>query len=169
MDGAFMLKPIVAVLGVTSYAVMPNEMQDTLFGLRWMVLFIIVMILFDFYLGLSESVRIKKEHFRYSRAGRRTVCKFIEYMSYIMIGALLGKAILEPLGWGTYEEGGAIGSIFAAVFELDSIKGHVCALHNVSLNFSFKRFLVSLLKSKNEEIGNAVDEAIKEEKKDGKL
>lgn len=169
MHTSFILNPLVAATGISSYIIMTHEMQETFFGLRWMVLLIIFMILADFYLGFTESVRLKKEEFRFSRAGRRTTCKFIEYMCYIMIGTFFGKAILEPLNIGTYVEGGAVGSIFAAVFELDSIKSHICAIHGVKLNFSFKRFIVSLLKSKSETIGDAVDEAIKEEKEDGKL
>ena len=81
MDTSFMLKPIIVMAGVTAYPAMPAEIQNTFYGLRWMVLFIIFMILADFYLGLTESVKVRKEHFRYSRAGRRTMCKFIEYMS----------------------------------------------------------------------------------------
>lgn len=164
MDTSFMLKPIIVMAGVTAYPAMPAEIQNTFYGLRWMVLFIIFMILADFYLGLTESVKVRKEHFRYSRAGRRTMCKFIEYMSYMMFGALLGKAILEPLHVCSYEEGGAIGSIIATIFELDSIKGHVCAIHGVKFNFSLKRFIVAMIKKKNQDAGEAFEEAI--ERKD---
>lgn len=169
MESSFILNPLVALTGVGAYYTIPHEIQDTFFGLRWMVLFIIFMIIADFYLGLTESVKVKKEKFRYSRAGRRTVCKFIEYMIYIMMGALLGKSFLEPMGLATYEAGGAVGSVFAAVFELDSIKGHVCAIHGVKFNFSFKRFFVAMLKKKDRDAGEALEEAIKEEEKDGKL
>ena len=170
MDSSFAEKLIIAYSGTASYAIFPHEIQDTFFGLRWMVLLIIFMIITDFYLGLTESVKIKKEHFRYSRAGRRSVCKFIDYMSYMMFGAFLGKGILEPLHLGTYEEGGAIGSVIAAIFELDSIKGHVCAIHNVKFDFSIKRFIVAMIKKQNQDAGEALEEAMDEEKKeDGKL
>lgn len=164
MESSFILNPLVALAGIGAYYTIPTEIQETFYGLRWMVLFIIFMIIADFYLGLTESVKVKKESFRYSRAGRRTVCKFIEYMIYIMTGALLGKSFLEPMGIGTYEEGGALGSVFAAVFELDSIKGHVCAIHGVKFNFSFKRFIVAMLKKKDKDAGEAFEEATKEEK-----
>ena len=85
-------------------------------------------------------------------------------MIYIMTGALLGKSFLEPMGIGTYEEGGALGSVFAAIFELDSIKGHVCAIHGVKFNFSFKRFIVAMIKKKDKDAGEAFEEATKEEK-----
>ena len=87
MEASFILNPLVALAGIGAYYTIPTEIEETFYGLRWMVLFIIFMIIADFYLGLTESVKVKKESFRYSRAGRRTVCKFIEYMIYIMTGA----------------------------------------------------------------------------------
>lgn len=164
MESSFVLKPLVVMAGIGAYYTIPTEIEETFYGLRWMVLFIIFMIIADFYLSRTESVKVKKKSFKYIREGRKSVCKFIEYMIYIMTGALLGKSFLEPMGIGTYEEGGALGSVFAAIFELDSIKDHVCAIHGIKFNFSFKRFIVAMLKKKDKDAGEAFEEATKEEK-----
>lgn len=164
MESSFVLKPLVVMAGIGAYYTIPTEIEETFYGLRWMVLFIIFMIIADFYLSRTESVKVKKKSFKYIREGRKSVCKFIEYMIYIMTGALLGKSFLEPMGIGTYEEGGALGSVFAAIFELDGIKDHVCAIHGIKFNFSFKRFIVAMLKKKDKDAGEAFEEATKEEK-----
>lgn len=164
MESSFVLKPLVVMAGIGAYYTIPTEIEETFYGLRWMMLFIIFMIIANFYLSRTESVKVKKKSFKYIREGRKSVCKFIEYMIYIMTGALLGKSFLEPMGIGTYEEGGALGSVFAAIFELDSIKDHVCAIHGIKFNFSFKRFIVAMLKKKDKDAGEAFEEATKEEK-----
>ena len=52
-----------------------KEALGVLYDLRWMLILIAVLIVADFWYGLSESLQ-KKEHFRFSRAGRRTCTKF---------------------------------------------------------------------------------------------
>ena len=49
------------------------------------------------------------------------------------------------------------------MWEVDSIVGHVCELHGVKNRFSIKRFIIALMKKKDEDIGEAVEEAMKKE------
>lgn len=146
----------------TLVGTMGSEAMSALYDLRWMLVFIVVLILADFWFGVSESLK-KNEHFRFSRAGRRTCNKGVDYLTYLLVGALLGLAIFEPLGWATHTTTAAIGLGFGCVWEMDSIIGHVCALHGVKNKFSVKRFLILLIKKKNREVGDALDEALKEE------
>lgn len=137
---------------------MGGEALSALFDLRWMLVLIVVLILADFWFGVSESLN-KREHFRFSRAGRRTCNKAVDYITYLILGSVLGLAIFEPLGWATHTTTAAIGLGFGCVWEIDSIVGHVCGLHGIKTRFSVKRFIIALLKKKDDDVGEAVEEA----------
>ena len=38
--------------------------------------------------------------------------------------------------------------------------GHVCALHGIKNKFSVKRFIIALIKRKDKELGEAVEDAM---------
>lgn len=137
---------------------MGGEALSALYDLRWMLVLIVVLILADFWFGVSESLN-KREHFRFSRAGRRTCNKAVDYITYLILGSVLGLAIFEPLGWATHTTTAAVGLGFGCVWEMDSIVGHVCALHGIKNRFSVKRFIIALLKKKDDDVGEAVEEA----------
>lgn len=141
------------VIGGTFY----GEILQALFDLRWAVLFIIMLVITDFWSGLTASVKIKKENFRISRALRRTIAKFLEYISYIIFGLLLAKALLEPFGWATNTTGAAAGASIAFFIEIDSIYGHICDLHGIKHRFSIKRLFISYIKSKDKDLGDAIE------------
>lgn len=143
---------VVSTMGV--------EAMQALFDLRWMLVLIVVLIVADFWFGVSDSLH-KHEHFRFSRAGRRTCNKAVDYVTYLILGSVLGMAIFEPLGWATHTTTAALGLGLGCLWEIDSIVGHVCALHGVKNRFSIKRFIIALMKKKNEGIGEAVEEAMK--------
>ena len=141
---------------------MSTEALTALFDLRWMLVLIVVLIVADFWFGVSESLK-KREHFRFSRAGRRTCNKAVDYVTYLILGSVLGLDIFEPLGWANHVTTAAIGLGFGCIWEIDSIVGHVCALHGIKNTFSIKRFIISLIKSKNKDIGEAVEDAVDED------
>lgn len=136
---------------------MTEEIVGVVYDLRWMVALVVVLIIFDFWYGLSESLK-NREHFRVSRAGRRTCNKFMDYIGYLILGAFFGLGIFEPLGIATHVQTAAVALGFGCLWEIDSIVGHVCALHGVKNHFSVKRFIIALLKKKNEDVGEAVEE-----------
>lgn len=150
-----------AVLLAASF---PQEISETLYALRWAILFIILLVLTDFWSGLAASVRIRHEDFRLSRAGRRTAVKFCEYIAFIILAASLAKCILQPLGVCGTEQGGAIGASIALLLEADSIYGHVCDLHGIKSRFSLKRLIVAWLKRKDRDAGEALEDALDEMK-----
>ena len=141
---------------------MGMEAMQALFDLRWMLVLIVVLIVADFWFGVSDSLH-KHEHFRFSRAGRRTCNKAVDYVTYLILGSVLGMAIFEPLGWASHTTTAALGLGLGCLWEIDSIVGHVCALHGMKNRFSIKRFIIALMKKKNEDIGEAVEEAMKKE------
>ena len=154
--------PLLITSGALLAGTFYEELQQVLFDLRWLVAFIVILVFTDFWTGLTASVRVRKENFRISRALRRTITKFLEYINFIIFGLLLAKAILEPFGIGTDITGGAIGASAALLIEFDSIYGHICDIHCIKSRFSIKRMFVAYIKRKNEDVGEAVEEGMKE-------
>lgn len=143
--------PQLAVIGGYTFL---SEMKQVVFDLRWMFLFILILIAADFVLGIIDSIIKRGEEFRFSRAGRRTMCKFIEYNSYLVLGFTFGIAVLQPVGICNYMISSIGGLCLAILFEADSIKDHVCAIHGIDNKFSIKKVLVGYLKKKLNKIDN---------------
>lgn len=74
-------------------------------------------------------------------------------MTYLIIGALIGMAIFEPLDMATHTVTTAVALGLGCLFELNSIIGHVAAIRGSRWQFSLKRFVVSLVRKKNEDLG----------------
>ena len=159
-----------AGMGAAGISVLGSEIEVMLWDVRWMIILIFLLVVADLWTGLAESVKIKREQFRFSRAGRRTTAKFFEDIClYVIGGALLGKAVLVPLGIiDDYVIGGAAGAALACIWEIDSIAGHVCKIHGIRGIFSLKQFIVSLLKRKYPAVGEAVEDATEEKKETDK-
>ena len=156
---------VVMTSGVIAANTFYAEILQAFFDLRWVILFIIVLVFTDFWSGLTASVKVKGEDFRISRALRRTIVKFLEYINFIIFGLVLAKGTLEPFGIGNDLTGGAIGGVFALLIEADSIYGHICDIHGFTNRFSIKRFIVAYIKRKNEDVGEAVEETLEEGEK----
>lgn len=157
--------PLLVTSGAVLAGTFYGELVQVLFDLRWLILFIIALVFTDFWSGLTASVKVRKEDFRLSRALRRTIVKFLEYINFIIFGLLLAKAILEPFGIGNDTTGGAVGAGCALLIEFDSIYGHVCDLHGIHNRFSFKRLFVEWLKKKDNDMGEALEETLEEQEK----
>ena len=159
------IAPQLMVAGAYSFI---GEIKNVVFELRWMLAFIVVMIVADFVLGIIDSVVKRGEDFRFSRAGRRTMCKFIEYNSYLVLGFMLGIAILQPAGICSYTVSAMCGLGLAIVFEFDSIMDHVCVIHGIKSRVSIKRLLVGYIKKKYNVAGEIIEEVTKEDKEEKK-
>lgn len=147
--------PQLTVVGAYSFI---GEIKDVVFQLRWMILFIIAMIVADFILGIIDSVVRRGEDFRFSRAGRRTMCKFIEYNSYLVLGFMFGIAILQPVGVCSYTVSAMCGLGLALIFEFDSIVEHICNIHGIKNKISIKRILVGYIKKKYSTAGEIIED-----------
>ena len=64
-----------------------SEVTATIWELRWMELAIFVLVVADFCWGIADSVAKRGEDFHFSRAGRRTACKLLEYNFYLVGGS----------------------------------------------------------------------------------
>lgn len=138
-----------------------EEGVQVLFDLRWMLVLIVVLILCDFWFGVSSSIQQGKQ-FRFSRAGRRTCNKAVDYISYLMLGAILGLGIFEPLGIASHTTTAAVGLGLGMIWEIDSIVGHVCSLHGIESRFSVKKLLIALIKKKDSDLGEAIEESVED-------
>ena len=156
------IAPQLLVAGAYSFI---GEIKDVVYELRWMLAFIVVMIIADFVLGIIDSVVKRGEDFRFSRAGRRTMCKFIEYNSYLVLGFMLGLAILQPAGICSYTVSAMCGLGLAFVFEFDSIMDHICVIHGIKNRVSIKRLLVGYIKKKYNAAGEIIEEVTKDDEK----
>lgn len=141
------LNPMDALL--TSFWI---EYTEVLFNLRWVIVLGVILVISDLWFGLSES-RMNHEHIRYSSAGRKTLNKVIDYFLYITLGSLLGKALGEP--YGLNPQSVSISVLFLCyAFELDSIYGHICALHGIKKPYSIWKLVVTLLSLKFKTFGD---------------
>lgn len=139
-----------------------SECLDILYDLRWMMLLGLILIISDFWFGINAA-KVKKIEIRKSRAGRRTLNKIIDYTCYLLLGAVLGKAIGEPYGLEPITISASV-LILCYGFEIDSIYGHICALHGIQKNYSIWRILWSIFTLKFKSLGEAFKEMSEQSK-----
>ena len=152
------------------------ELIAVVYDLRWMVILSIVLILADMWWGHSEAMKrlyearkignaTLQEQFRWhkSRAVRRTCNKLVDYISYLILGALFGMAITEPMGICDHIVTAALGLLIGGGCELASIIGHVAyvkfgiELKMVDAWKAVVRFVGRMIRIKSSEIGEAVE------------
>lgn len=130
-----------------------SECYAIIFNLRWMILLAFVLILSDFWFGISVS-RMQGIEVRKSRAGRRTLNKVIDYLCYVLLGAVIGKAIGDPYGLNPITVSITI-MILCYCFEIDSIYNHICELHGVKKRYSIWAILWKFITFKFKDVGEA--------------
>ena len=159
------------------WATIGAELLQVVYDLRYMVICSFALILADLWWGYSESsMRYKKakekgsefgmDKYKWhkSRAGRRTANKMVDYLTFLVVGALIGLAITEPMDICTHVWTAAIGLGIGCACEIASIIGHVAYVRmGVEISMvegwrAFIRFLGKLIKVKSNEIGEAVED-----------
>lgn len=158
-----------------------NELIGVVYDLRYMVICSVALILADLWWGYSESQKhyfyaksignetlMEKFKWHKSRALRKTTNKVVDYLTYLVCGALIGLAITEPMDICSHVWTAAIGLGIGCACEIASIVGHVVYVKmdlEVSIADAWRavvRFLGRLIKSKSEAIGEAVEGLSKE-------
>lgn len=119
------------------------EFLNLVYDLRWMILLALVLVIGDFWFGIRESKYVGTP-IRISRACRRTINKFIDYILYILMGAFLGKALGSPFGFDPMIVASVV-MVLCYGFEIDSIYGHICILHGIKNRISIWRILILLI------------------------
>ena len=164
-----------------------GEMISVAFELRYMIVFSFILILTDFWWGYNDSMKrlteakaandaagIEKYKWHKSRAIRRTANKAVDLLTYLLLGAFIGLAITEPLGWGAHLYTAAFALAVGCFAEIASIVGHYSyvkfgvEIRVVDAWRLLVKLFVNLLKVKSKDLGEAVDDTLKNDKLVGK-
>lgn len=116
-----------------------KEYGQVLFELRWMIILGVLLVISDFWFGISES-RVKKKRIRRSSAWRRTLNKIVDYFCYITLGSILGMALGEYYGFNSISISVSV-ILLCYAFEIDSIYGHICAIHGIKKHYSIWKLI----------------------------
>ncbi|MEJ8769721.1 hypothetical protein [Prevotella sp. HCN-7019] len=164
-------------------AMIGQEFVPIIYDSRWLLGVILLCVVADFRFGWGEShkrymiaknendrIAMAQWKWRTSRAIRRTINKLIDYLMWVSIGVFIGLALLQPIGI-QYMMGGWAATFIAVFCEGKSFVGHFLWLHGInikktSIKAFLKAFAVSFAKSKNPEIGEAIEDGF--EKINGK-
>lgn len=164
----------VGIFGAEAVAVITDS--------RWVLMLMVVLILADFRFGMRESKKhyedakkdgdkIRMDYFKWhpSRAWRRTFNKFADYIVIMLVCQVIGMAVLMPIGV-SYHYGIWAGGVIACACEICSIFGHFFYLRGVKvekrdlIGFA-KALVVALAKKKDEDAGEALEQAFNETEK----
>ena len=141
----------------TSMVVFGNELTALAWDMRWLFLTAFCLILVDFWFGTHASHK-RGEHFRTSRAVRRTLCKMVDYVCVVILGAFLGMGIGEPLGI-SHEAVAAVCVLVAIAVEIDSIYTNWCEVHDIEKRFSIAKLVTGIIGIKSKELKDAINES----------
>lgn len=135
------------------------EMQQLIYDMRWFLLLCVVLIVVDLKFGIENS-QAHGELIRTSRALRRTVNKLIDYLCWLMFSAVFAEAFAVPFGVDIMPV--AAGVMLLACFnEIDSILQNYHAARGQE-GVSLIKFIVSLVKRKDKDVGAALEDTLKE-------
>ena len=127
------------------------EWYGFLWDLRWMIVFGILLIIGDFWFGISES-KYKRRKIVWAEARSKTLIKGVDYLCYIIIGIALGKAIAQPYGLDPLVVATTL-LLVCYMFELNSIYKHICVIHDVTPKYDLWDFLLMIVTFKFKKFG----------------
>lgn len=139
-------------IGTASMGVFIGEISTLLWDMRWLMLLAGVLIIVDLWLGVHKSISNNVD-IRASRALRRTMMKIADYLCVVILGAVVGKALGEPLGCSAIVIAVVLMSI-ACLCELDSIISNWGEIKGVKINV-FK-IILGLVGYKRKELREAL-------------
>lgn len=136
-----------------------SELTQLIYDLRWAVLLCGALILADLWLGCRSSAA-DGSLVRKSRAIRRTANKFVDYLMYMLVAAMIGM-VVEQIGWWSHTNVALCGILLGCFCELESILGHWAKLHGYT--FSIRKVILRLVKTKSEEVADIINDEIKKD------
>lgn len=146
---------ISKTFGIT---MMSGELTTLIYDLRWAVLLCGALILADLWLGCRTSATEGKE-VRKSRAIRRTANKFVDYLMYMLVAAMIGM-VVEQIGWWSHTNVALCGILLGCFCEIESILGHWAKLHGYT--FSIRRVILRFISTKSKDVADIINEEIKD-------
>ena len=129
----------------------------------WLLVLPVIVVLTDCWFGISESRQLNKE-IRFSGAGWKTLRKLLDYYTLLILGFVIGHILPDTLNI-TVREVCFYFILFPTFFDLCSIIGHILKLKGIEA--SPKHFLISLVvglvKTKNTNVGNVLEDSLNQE------
>lgn len=134
------------------------DIKQGLFELRWCILFLAFLIIADLYFGIRESKQ-KRRIIRRSRALRRSLNKFMDYMFALCFVLVLNIIFIQHNINIPYFS--LIAFALISIFELESVVNHWLVLHDRK-RIHFKKLFKSILKHKRKDLSDIVEDYEKE-------
>ena len=79
----------------SSVLIFLSDIASDIIGLRWFIFTAFVLLLCDLRFGI-EAAKKRGEAVRFSRAMRRTLNKFVDYLCWLFIAGSIGRAFGDP-------------------------------------------------------------------------
>lgn len=111
--------------------------MDFIEPLKWFMLLAVILIFADLRFGISAAKK-RGEQIRFSRAGRRTINKMVDYLCWILLAGAIGKAFGLPFDLPILP---AIVLLVIYGFEINSCYGNYFEAHGKKVKVNiFKYF-----------------------------
>ncbi len=137
-----------------------SEITQMIVDSRWILIAIVLCCALDFRLGTKESAKRKEAadkegnkmlsdlyKFHRSRAVRRTMNKFVDYILLMLVFEAIGAAFLPYVGMN-YIYGAWAGGLIACGCELSSAGGHFLFIHGIKVEKkNLKGYIVAFLRA----------------------
>lgn len=180
-----MTKPLITIIAaITWYSLYVeqaiNAMRDSAFLIFACFIIIIVDLWYAWHEHRYEYHQCKSEKernyylshhsWRTSRAVRSTAIKFVDYLSLLIAGCVIGLAFTEPYGLCSHIVVSRIGISIGIFCDVISIIGHILVVKGFGKISSFKIvrviaiFVSHAIKKESEEISEAIHEVVEESK-----
>ena len=140
------------------------EFYALMWDMRWLMLLSLVLVVADLWYGISKARR-RKEEVRISRAIRRTLIKIGDYICVIILAAVLGKAIGQPLDID-YSIMAVCCMCLACYCELESVISNYCECKGIHYHISLWSLAKGLVGIKSKELQEVIENSIIEENKE---
>ena len=111
--------------------------MDLIEPLKWFMLLAVILIIADLRFGIAAAKK-RGEQIRFSRAGRRTINKIVDYLCWILLAGAIGKAFGLPFDIPILP---AIVLLVIYGFEINSCYGNYFEAHGKKVKVNiFKYF-----------------------------
>lgn len=117
-------------------ATLMSEFMDFIEPLKWFMLLALILIIADLRFGISAS-KYRGEKIRFSRAGRRTINKIVDYLCWILLAGAIGKAFGVPFDIPVLP---AIVLLVIYGFEINSCYGNYFEAHGKHVKVDIFKF-----------------------------
>ncbi len=143
-----------------------NEALQAIYDCRWLIILCVICIIADLWWSYAEHVyhivhNGHEDAWRTSKAVRKSALKFVDYVTFLLVGVVLGLAICEPLNVCSHTTAAIFGGLIGVGCDVKSIISHVIVVKEIPIQQNFvRKFFIALVRKKNKDIGDALDETI---------